>query len=114
MFFGAMNELVLPEPDNEVALRLSDVVALLIAGDRSAAELQLRPLIGVTCVTHPILKLPTRESAEWSAGTGDGSEFKASRKLMANSSQGGPGRPVGRAARSPSTHEECQIAVILE
>lgn len=69
-FFGAMDELVRPEPDNEVVLRLSEVVALQVGGDRPGAALQLGPLIGVTCATHPILKLPARESAQWPAGTG--------------------------------------------
>ena len=65
-----MNELVLPEPDNGVVLRLSKVPNLLVRGDRPAARLQLEPLIGVTCVTQPIVKSPACEQGAWPAGLG--------------------------------------------
>ena len=65
-----MDDLVLPEPNNDVVLRLSDVTAFLIQGDRRAAERELQPLVGVTCKTQPIVKLPTRPSGPWPSGTG--------------------------------------------
>lgn len=65
-----MDDLELPEPDNSVALRLSTVVTFLVQDDQAAARTQLQPLIGVTCATHPIVKMPVREPGIWPAGSG--------------------------------------------
>ena len=62
--------LQIPDPENEVAIRLHDVVRCLIQVDRRAASAQLAPLAGVTCVTHPIDKLPVRARGDWTVGSG--------------------------------------------
>ncbi len=58
------------EPGNEVASRLRGVVRCTVRGDRRAASAQLAPLVGVTCVTHPIVKIPAHERGGWPVGSG--------------------------------------------
>jgi 5-methylcytosine-specific restriction endonuclease McrA len=53
-----------------VAIRLRAVVLCLVRGDRAGASAQLVPLVGVTCVTEPISKMPVRGHGEWSIGSG--------------------------------------------
>jgi hypothetical protein len=65
-----MGALEIPEPENEVAIRLHDVVTGLVRGDRRAASAQLAPLVGVTCVTYPIVKMPVRSRGDWPIGSG--------------------------------------------
>jgi 5-methylcytosine-specific restriction endonuclease McrA len=65
-----MGALELPEPGNEVAIRLHDVVTCLARGDSRAAFDQLAPLVGVTCVTHPIVKMPVHSRGDWPVGSG--------------------------------------------
>jgi 5-methylcytosine-specific restriction endonuclease McrA len=67
---GDAEALQIPHPENEVAIRLYDVVSCLVRGDRSAASAQLAPLVGVTCMTHPIVKMPMRARGDWPVGSG--------------------------------------------
>jgi 5-methylcytosine-specific restriction endonuclease McrA len=65
-----MGVLEIAEPENEVATRLHDVVTCLIRGDRPGASAQLAPLFGITCVTHPIVRMPVLGCGEWPVGSG--------------------------------------------
>jgi hypothetical protein len=68
--FHEMGVLQIPDPENEVAIRLHDVVTCLVRADRRAASDQLEPLVGVTRVTHPIVKMPVRARGDWPVGSG--------------------------------------------
>lgn len=63
------------DEENQDARRLATVLGHLASGDRLAALGALRPLIGVTCRTHPIVPMPVlpRESRP----TGTGAETKS-------------------------------------
>jgi 5-methylcytosine-specific restriction endonuclease McrA len=65
-----MTGVAIPEPENEVALRLASVVAHLVQRDRGGAQRELQPLVGVTIATQPIVKLPTNELGKWPVGSG--------------------------------------------
>ena len=65
-----MAALSIPEPENEIAIRLRNVVTCLTRGDRRAASDQLAPLVGVTCATHPIVKMAVRRRSDWPVGSG--------------------------------------------
>jgi len=65
-----MGVVEIPEPGNEVVIRLRDVVTCLVRGDRCAASAQLALLAGITCVTHPIGKMPVRGRGYSPIGSG--------------------------------------------
>lgn len=65
-----MENFLRPEADSEVIDQLSRVVAGLVQHDRMAARAYLEPLVGVTCQTHPIVKMPVKELASSPAGSG--------------------------------------------
>lgn len=66
----AESVVTIPPPDNAVARRLGQVVQALVDGDRQRAGAALKPLVGVTCRTHPIEPMPTLARESWPAGQG--------------------------------------------
>jgi 5-methylcytosine-specific restriction endonuclease McrA len=65
-----MQDVHIPAPEDRVAIRLRRVAELLALGDRASAERELRPLVGITCQTHPIAPMPTLNRESWPKGSG--------------------------------------------
>src|SRR4051812_43073615 len=61
----------IPEPDNAIAMTLSEVVDSLVAGDEASAERALRPIWGWTTDANPVAEMPELEEAKtWPKGSG--------------------------------------------
>jgi 5-methylcytosine-specific restriction endonuclease McrA len=65
-----MAVLDVPQPTNDVAIRLGLVTDALIRRDRTEAAKHLHPLVGITCRTNPIVPMPVLSREGWPAGSG--------------------------------------------